>query len=44
MTKTIKIHDVKCPDCGHEFETTKKKNIQCGNKKNNKICGRRFDL
>jgi|APSaa5957512535_1039671.scaffolds.fasta_scaffold00325_12 hypothetical protein len=43
MAKTITFEDVICPECGYEFETSKKKDIQCSQcAKNGK--GTRFDL
>ena len=45
MTKTIKINEVKCPECGNIFETRKTLDIQCGKiLGDGSRCGKRFDL
>lgn len=38
LARTIKLNDVKCPECGNKFETSKTEKIQCSE------CGKRFDL
>ena len=45
MVRIIKMHDVKCSECGNEFETKLTENIQCGRiMSDRKRCGKRFDL